>query len=155
LSDRLHTRKSLYLSGCIVTSAGWLALIYLPELPVWAFTAILAVVGFASGSMVIGFAFVKESVPPFLAGTVSGVCNMGVMLGPMILQPLIGWALDRNWTGLMENGVRVYERGAYEWAFGLMVVWSVLGSVLMLFSTETHCRQMVKDTPGRNGDNYL
>jgi MFS family permease len=147
LSDRLRRRKPLYLSGCIVSSVGWIVLIYLPELSIWAFTIILAIVGFASGSMVIGFAFVKESVPPSLAGTVSGVCNMGVMLGPMILQPLIGWALDLNWNGLTENGIRVYERGTYDWAFGLMVVWSILGSVLMSFSTETNCRQMVLEKP--------
>ncbi|HIJ42105.1 MAG TPA: MFS transporter [Deltaproteobacteria bacterium] len=147
LSDRLRRRKALYLAGLIVSSAGWISIIYLPELSVWAFTVILAIVGFASGSMIIGFAFAKESVPPSLAGTVSGVCNMGVMLGPMILQPLIGWALDRNWTGLTENGIRVYERGAYDWAFALMVVWSVLGSVLMLFSTDTQCRQMVQEAP--------
>ena len=147
LSDRLHRRKALYLAGCIVSSVGWISVIYLPDLSVWAFTVILAVVGFASGSMIIGFAFAKESVPPSLAGTVSGVCNMGVMLGPMVLQPLIGWALDRNWTGLTENGIRIYEKGAYDWAFGLMVVWSVLGTVLMFFSTETHCRQMVHETP--------
>ena len=147
LSDRMGRRKPLYLSGCIISSIGWIALIYLPGLPVSAFTIILAIIGFASGSMIIGFAFVKESVPPSLAGTVSGVCNMGVMLGPMILQPLIGWALDKNWTGLMENGVRVYERGAYEWAFGLMVAWSVLGTILMAFTTETNCKQLVLEKP--------
>ena len=74
---------------------------------------------------------------------------MGVMLGPMILQPLIGWALDLNWNGLTENGIRVYERGAYDWAFGLMVAWSILGSVLMFFSTETNCRQMVMEEPAK------
>ncbi len=149
LSDRLRRRKGLYLAGSIVSSAGWISLIYLPNLPVWAFTSIVAVVGFASGAMVTCFAFAKESVPPSLAGTVSGVCNMGVMLGPMILQPLIGWALDKNWTGLTENGIRVYERGSYDWAFGLMIAWSVLGLALMLFSTESHCRQMVQEAPGQ------
>ena len=147
LSDRLHRRKALYLAGSIVTSLGWIIVIYLPNLPLWVFTTILGIVGFSSGSMIIGFAFAKESVPPSLAGTVSGVCNMGVMLGPMILQPLIGCALDKNWTGLTENGIRIYEKGAYDWAFALMVVWSVLGTLLMFFSTDTHCRQMVQEAP--------
>ncbi|MBW1797172.1 MAG: MFS transporter, partial [Deltaproteobacteria bacterium] len=88
----------------------------------------------------------KESVPPSLAGTVSGVCNMGVMSGPMILQPLIGWILERNWNGVLENGVRIYDLNAYRSGFGLMIAWSVIAIVLMSFTTETHCRQMVEDS---------
>jgi MFS family permease len=83
-------------------------LLYVPSLPIWGFIALIVIVGYASGAMIIGFAFAKESVPPPLAGTVSGVCNMGVMLGPMILQPLMGWMLDLNWNGALENGVRIY-----------------------------------------------
>ena len=93
--------------------------------------------------MIIGFAFAKESVPPPLAGTVYGVCNMGVMLGPMILQPLMGWILDRNWNGVLENGVRIYTLDAYQAAFVFMIGWSILAAVVMFFATESYCRQMV------------
>ncbi len=48
---------------------------------------------------------------------------------------------------MTENGIRIYEKGAYDWAFALMVVWSVLGTLLMFFSTDTHCRQMVQEAP--------
>ncbi len=99
--------------------------------------------GYASGAMIIGFAFAKESVPPPLAGTVSGVCNMGVMLGPMILQPLMGWMLDLNWNGALENGVRIYTLDAYQAAFVFMIGSSILAAVVMFFATESNCRQMV------------
>ena len=91
--------------------------------------------------MIIGFAFVKESVPPSLAGTVSGVCNMGVMLGPMVLQPAIGWILDRNWMGRMAGGVRIYDLAAYRWGFILMVAWAISAALLILCAKETHCSQ--------------
>ncbi len=92
----------------------------------------------------MGFAFVKESVPPSLAGTVSGVVNMGVMIGPMVLQPAMGCVLDNNWNGLLENGIRIYHLGAYQSAFALMIGWSVISAILICFATETKCRQIVK-----------
>jgi len=144
LSDRIGRRRPLYLAGCIIASIGWAVLFYIPGIPIWVLTCLVIVIGFASGVMIIGFAFVKESVPSSLAGTVSGVCNMGVMSGPMILQPLIGWVLERNWNGVLESGVRIYDLNAYRSGFGLMIVWSVIAIVLMSFTTETHCRQMVE-----------
>ena len=143
LSDQIGRRKPLYLAGTIIASAGWFLLLYTPALPIWALIALVTIVGFASGVMIIGFAFIKESVPPPLAGTVSGVCNMGVMFGPMILQPLMGLILDRNWDGVLENGVRIYTLDAYQAAFTFMIGWSILSAVVMFLATESCCRQMV------------
>ncbi len=141
LSDRIGRRKPLYLGGCIVAATGWTAMLFSPGLSIGWLTALSLLVGFASGSMIIGFAFVKESVPPSLAGTVSGVCNMGVMLGPMVLQPAIGWILDRNWMGRMAGGVRIYDLAAYRWGFILMVAWAISAALLILCAKETHCSQ--------------
>ena len=91
--------------------------------------------------MIISFAFAKESVPLPLAGTISGVVNMGVMLGPTILQPATGWVLDLKWQGGMVAGARVYGLEAYQAGFTLMVAWLVLALVLLFFTKETHCRQ--------------
>jgi MFS family permease len=147
LSDRLGRRKAPYVWGCVVLCAGWAVLLYVPGLPVWAVVGLVTIVGFASGVCILGFAFVKESVPPTLSGTASGVCNMGYMMGPMILQPLMGWVLDRGWKGAMVGGVRVYDLEAYRAAFTFMVGLSALAVVLLFCTTETHCRQMVRGEP--------
>jgi hypothetical protein len=102
----------------------------------------LSSAGFASGAIIVGFAFIKESVPFSLAGTVTGVCNMGMEMGPMFLQPAIGWILDLYWNGRLENGIRVYDLNAYQLAFGLMIGLSLLGIALIPFTRETYCRQM-------------
>jgi MFS family permease len=70
MSDRLGRRKLLYLIGCSLCLAGWAILFFLPGMPVYALIAILLATGFCSGCMVVSFAFVKESVPLRLAGTV-------------------------------------------------------------------------------------
>ncbi len=142
LSDRLGRRKPLYLAGCIVASLCWTIILFVGDLPLVLLTPLLAVVGFASGVMIIGFAFVRESVPSDCAGTALGVCNMGVMIGPMILQPVMGWALDNHWTGALVKGARIYGLSAYHSAFLILLIWSVLSIVLISFATESNCRQM-------------
>lgn len=143
-SDKIGLRKPLYAIGCSLSCVGWWVILFMPELPIWVLTLLVTTVGFASGAMILGFAFVKESVPTSLAGTASGVCNMGVMMGPMVLQPAMGWVLDRNWGGIMEQGIRIYGLSAYRSAFALMLAWSILSAALICFATETHCRQMVE-----------
>jgi MFS family permease len=144
LSDRLGHRKRLYLIGCGIAVAGWTGILLGASMPLSLLVPLLVLTGFSSGAMIISFAFAKESVPMRLAGTVSGVVNMGVMTGPMVLQPAVGWLLDRMWRGEMISGVRVYDAGAYRSGFALMLAWIVLSFVLLLLTRETGCRQMVE-----------
>ena len=141
-SDRIGRRKPLYVGGAIVSAAGWALVIFVPIMPLTIFIPLLTVMGFAAGVMVIGFAFAKESVPLRLAGTVSGVANIGVMTGVMVLQPAVGWMLDRHWDGVLRNGVRVYSVEAYRYGFMLMLAWSIASIVLVCLTRETHCKQM-------------
>ncbi|MCF8051886.1 MAG: MFS transporter [Desulfobacterales bacterium] len=141
-SDRIGLRKPLYLTGAAIALTGWAMLVYGPILSLPLLVLLVAITGFSCGAMIIGFAFVKESVPPELTGTALGVCNMGVMMGPMILQPAIGWVLDRKWDGMMVDGVRIYSLEAYQAGFSLMIAWAAAAVILVAFTRETHCRQM-------------
>ncbi|MBL0714576.1 MAG: MFS transporter [Desulfosarcina sp.] len=140
LSDRTGRRKPLYIGGCLLALVCWMLMVYTPNLPLPALTALLMLAGLGSGCMIISFAFAKESVPANLSGTVTGVTNMGVMMGPMLLQPAIGWMLDRHWHGALEGGIRVYSLEAYRAGFSLMIAWAALAVVLLVFTRETFGR---------------
>jgi hypothetical protein len=90
---------------------------------------------------VLGFAFGKESVPERHLGTITGLMNMGNIVGPMVLQPGLGVLLDRHWGGAMAHGARIYGPAAYQFAFAVMLIWPVASIVLLALTRETHCRQ--------------
>ena len=140
-ADRVQRRKSVYLAGTITLFAGWLLVIQVPALPRVVLLGVLIVIGLASGAMIISFAFGKESVPPHLAGTSAGLINMGVMVGPMTLQPVVGWILETSWDGTRIEGTPVYSLSAYQWAFSAMLIWTAAAIVLLAFTRETYGRQ--------------
>lgn len=142
LSDRIGRRKPLYFFGYTLAVIGWSIILFIPNLPIFLLAALLVITGFASGCIIISFAFAKESVPANLAGTVNGVINMGVISGPTLLQPAVGWMLDRYWTGALLQGVRVYDLAAYRAGFLLMLVWALLSLILLFFTRETRCTQL-------------
>ena len=142
LSERSGRRKLIYVATTVAALLGWAVIIFVP-LSLWLLVATLIFTGFVSGNLIIGFAFAKESVPVRLMGTASGVCNMGPLLGGMLLQPAVGWILDRNWLGASSGGARIYDAAAYEAGFSLMFGCVVLSLCLILFAKETYCKQAV------------
>jgi MFS family permease len=141
LSDRLGRRKPLMMIGQILAGLGWAAILLVPGLSPALLWLLAAATGLCSASFIICWSLAKESVPPQLSGTISGVINMGIMLGATVLQPAVGWMLDRRWEGAVLEGVRIYSLSAYQAAFALMLGWILLALVLLCFTRETYCRQ--------------
>ncbi len=142
LSEKTGRRKPIYFYALCLSLIGWIPILFLQDIPLWLLVVLFSMVGFATGAIVVGMAFVKESVPLALVGTVSGISNMGMEMGPMVLQPAIGLVLDLKWGGLLENGIRIYDLNAYHLAFGVIIGLSILGTVLITFAKETFCRQL-------------
>ena len=140
LSDRIALRKPVVFTGTITALLGWIPVLLIPDLPFLLLIGLVILVGLSSGSAIVCFAFVKESVPPRFAGTVSGVQNMGAMGGAMILPPAIGWMLDLCWQGTLAGGVRIYPLAAYRSGFLLIIAFSILAVLAIGFTAETRCR---------------
>jgi MFS family permease len=145
LSDRIGSRKPIYVSGATAAAIGWAILFYAPGIPLWLFIGIAALTSFAAGAVIIGFAFAKESVPVQFLGTISGAINAGNMIGPMLLQPAIGWVLDWQWEGQLAAGTRVFGLHAFHAAFGLILAWAVVSCLLAAATRDTACRQLLTE----------
>jgi sugar phosphate permease len=140
-SDKIGKRRPAYLIGSLVCAIGWIVMIYV-RLPLFAFTGVAAITSFATGCVIIAFAYARESVPARHMGTVTATTNIGNMLGNVLLQPGIGMLLDRHWTGATFKGARVYGVEAYQTGFVLIVGWSLLSFVSIALTKETFCRQL-------------
>ena len=137
LSNRLGKRKIVYLGALVGLIFCWGIILFGPVLPLPLLVLLILSAGIFSGCMTLSFPIVKESVPSSLSGTATGFINMGVMSGPMVLQPAVGFMMDRYWQGEMLNGVRVYGMEAYQAGFLLMIAWLMLSTVLVIFVRET------------------
>jgi len=142
ISDRIKRRKlplgiftMLYI-GC------WLAMLVWPggKPPSNVLPILFFVMGFFASGFIIVWACAKEVNSPKMAGSAMGLANMGGFLGAAIMQPLLGLALDMKWTGLLENGVRIYALDSYRFAFAISTVLLVLTAGAIFFIKETNAK---------------
>ena len=138
VSQALGRRKLPIAVGLVMAMLAWAVVVFVRGLPPALLVALVLAVGFACGGAMLCFPFAKESVPARLAGTVSGIANMGMMLGGMLMQPLVGVMLDRHWSGEMANGARVYGFDAYRSGFMLMLVWVAAALAALALARETN-----------------
>ena len=142
LSDRLRRRKPLMIGGAVLHALGWWLWLGTETLPPAATYALCIAMGTVTASLTLSWACAKEVNPPLLSGMATSVVNVGVFLGPSILQPLVGWVMDRGWQGAMEGGARLYSAADYRTGLLLMAAFAAFGAVATLFVRETGCRNV-------------
>jgi len=141
ISQRAGSRRKPMIAGIAIAACAWAVVVFVPGLAREALVAALMACAFAAGAAMLSFPLAKEAVAPRLAGTVGGIANMGMMLGGMVMQPLVGIVLDRHWDGAMADGVRLYGFDAYRAGFTMMLVWAALAlAVLALLAGERKTR---------------
>jgi MFS family permease len=142
LSDSLGKRKAVALVASGLHVLGWMVWLTVGSLPLLATYTLCVVMGLASAGFTLSWASAKEVNPPQLSGMATSMVNVGVFLGPAILQPLTGWTMERSWDGRIENGIRIYS--ATDWHNGLLLISAaaVAGWLATLFVKETGCRNI-------------
>ena len=147
LSDALGRRKPVILAASGVHVLGWLVWLTAGPMPLAASFALCAAMGLVTAGFTRPWAAAKEVNPPLLSGMATSLVNVGVFLGGAILQPLVGWVMDRSWDGAMQNGIRLYAPGDYANGLKLLAAAAFLGWVAALFIRETGCKNIWKESP--------
>jgi MFS family permease len=128
-SDRIRRRKKPLLTGTLCVLAGYITLASgLTLTSLWMTALLLWIIGIASGSMVVSFAYGKDLVGGHRTATVTALVNLSVTLGSLGLQPLFGVILDWRWDGLIVEGVRRYDAIAFRWGFAATALWLALAA---------------------------
>lgn len=149
VSDALGRRRTVALAVSGAHVLGWGVWLWATwgagvVLPLPATYALCILMGLATAGFTLSWASAKEVNPPQLSGMATSVVNVGIFLGPAILQPMVGWLMERTWDGRMEAGVRIYA--AADWRNGLLLLTAaaVAGWFATLFVRETGCRNIWK-----------
>jgi predicted MFS family arabinose efflux permease len=145
LSDALGRRKPIMLIVSGAHVLGWLVWLGAGGMPLAASYALCVAMGVVTAGFTLSWAAAKEVNPPLLAGMATSVVNVGVFLGGAILQPAVGWVMDRTWDGRMQDGVRLYSRADYANGLTLLAAAATLGWIAALFVRETGCKNVWKD----------
>lgn len=138
LSDKLKQRKLPYFLGAIFSISGFLVLGVQPALPIALVSLLLWATAFGGGSMVLSFGYVKESVPHHLGATAVGIVNLGVMVGPLVQQPVLGAILDHY--AAAENITGAYSKAGMTLCMLVLAVWVGTSIVSLMLSRETYAK---------------
>lgn len=142
-SDHLRRRKLPMFIGVFVCTTTTLAYMLIPGLPPGVLTGLVFVSGIGGAAMVLSIATALEHNPVEHAGLTVGVINMSVTSSGALLQPLIGWLLDRSWDGTLVNGARIYRAVDYQQALLIVPALGVVAMIALLAIRETHAKRVV------------
>jgi len=117
ISDHTGNRRSVMIVYTALYAASWLPWLVDARFPLWASHAWFLLMGLVSPAFVLGWTVVKEVNRPENSGIATSIANVGIFIGTGILQPLIGWLLDR---GRAENA--------------LASAWSTVTALLFAFA---------------------
>lgn len=136
LSDFLGKRKWTIGAGILGALICLVPVIYIPSISIYAIYALLFFVGLFSSAELLSFSLAIELNSLRAKATAAAFTNFIISCGDAIVQPLIGFLLDLNWTGALENGIRSYSISAYQSALSCLPISLALAGLLILFVKE-------------------
>ncbi|MDP2759507.1 MAG: MFS transporter [Sideroxyarcus sp.] len=136
LSDRVGRRKPVMFAGALVYCLCWLPLLFGLQMGSVASHTLFLAMGLSAPSFTLSWSCAKEVNPPALSGMATSVVNVGAFLGTAIMQPLVGWAIDRAHAGsAIPPGLADYQAG-----IGIMLGFSIMSLIAIGFIRETYCK---------------
>lgn len=142
ISDRIGRRKPVMFAVALGYCLCWLPLLFGMQMSSLLSLSLFFVMGLCAPGFTLSWSCAKEVNPHALSGMATSVVNIGAFLGTAILQPLVGWAIDRAHAGAAGASAGAVASGLAEYQSGIAVLlaFSLMGLVAILFVRETFCR---------------
>ncbi len=139
LSDKIGRRKPVLIAGATLCLAAFSTTVFFTPQNTFLLITLLFLTGIGGCTMTIAFTAAREHNHIEISSTAAGLINMFVVGSGAVMQPLIGWLLDINWSGALENGARVYSSTAYTISFSSLLVVTAAALIASLVLRETWC----------------
>ena len=127
ISDRLGNRLDVMRFTAFAQAASWLPWVVRADWPQAATLAWFFAMGLVIPGFTLSWTIAKESNRPEHSGIATSVVNTGIFLGTGILQPLVGWVVDRSKSagdlaGAWSSGIVVLALAATLGAFATLAI---------------------------------
>jgi MFS family permease len=143
LSDRVRRRRPLIVASALAYVACWVAwLAGAAAVPATSY-AVSAVMGLSVCGMTLSWACAKELNPSRYSGIAISLVNTSGFLAVGLLQPLVGWLIDRGAAG------GAHSAATYMPGMVLLTAFAGIALVAALFVQETRCRNIWVDRDPR------
>lgn len=139
LSDGVGRRRPLIVGSALAYLACWIGWLAGAAALPGASYAVSAVMGLSVCGMTLSWACAKESNPPRYSGIAISLVNTSGFLAVGLLQPLVGWLIDRGVAGA------AHSAATYMPGMVLLTAFAGIALVAALFVRETHCRNIWVD----------
>jgi MFS family permease len=136
LSDRIGRRRPLIVGSALIYLGCWIAWLTGVAMLPGASYAVSALMGLSVCGLTLSWACAKELNSPRYSGIAISLVNTSGFLAVGLLQPLVGWLLDRSAAGAPYTGAH-YMPGLV-----LLTMFAGIGLAGAWFVRETHCRNI-------------
>lgn len=136
-SDGMRRRRPLLVGSAALYCGFWVAWLT-GAVPPGMTYLMCGLMGFITTGFTLSWACAKEVNRPRYAGMATGLANTGGFLAAGILQPLVGWVLDRG-------AGHVHAAGDFRPALAVFLLFASCGLLGALFIRETRCRNIWVD----------
>lgn len=137
ISDRIGKRKPVMSGAALIYCLCWLPMLFGMPLGNLFGYAVFLLMGLSASSFTLSWACAKEVNPPALSGMATSVVNVGAFLGTAIMQPLVGWAIDRAHEARAEQAMGIDD---YRAGIAILAAFSLIGLLGSMFVRETYCK---------------
>jgi sugar phosphate permease len=96
VSDRLQSRRGVMRAFVVLYLLSWAPWLAHVQWPLAATLGWFLLMGLLIPGFTLSWTIAKEANPVEVAGIATAVVNVGIFLGTGVLQPLVGWVLDRG-----------------------------------------------------------
>lgn len=134
LSAQCKRRRPLILSSCLSTAGFLLLLLYLPTNNHTLVATLMFIIGLCCGAYMLAYSIANELAPAGSLSTCAGFTNMLAVLITPLLQPFIGYLIDRG------HETDLYNLADYQRALLTIPLSLLLASVLAYFLPEKKWR---------------
>ena len=126
--------------GCIGALICSALFIFAPITSSFFMETLLFAFGVFSAGFLPAFTVAKELCSKKYVATGLSFMNMMNMFGIALAQPLIGYILDKMWTGEMSGSVRMYPIEAYHTALSILPLGMLIALLILPRIKETYCQ---------------